>query len=274
MVGRELTQQFPRVEHCAGEIVMEIRNWTVTNPDNPGKLLIDNINMVVKKGEILGIAGLVGAGRTEMAMSLFGALNVKSSGDLIIEEKPVKIKKPSDAIGKGLSYMTEDRKQYGLVLINSVKANMSMASLKKLRKMFMIDENKEIRQTNRYVNELKIKTRSVIQQVKNLSGGNQQKVIIAKWLLTKPRVLIMDEPTRGVDVGAKLEIYNLMNQLVDQGVCIVMISSELPEVLGMSDRIYVMHEGKISAELSYTEATQKNILYYAAGGNKDTGTDV
>jgi D-xylose transport system ATP-binding protein len=267
MVGRELTELFPRRPHTPGEVVFETRNWSVPDPDNLDKMLLDKINMQVRKGEILGIAGLMGAGRTELAMSLFGVLKPTDDSELYIDGLPVRLENPRQAIDMGISYVSEDRKRYGLVLDAAVLPNVSLASLKKISRRGVIDGSREIRQTQDYINFLSIRVQSIYMKAKNLSGGNQQKVILAKWLLTHPKILIVDEPTRGIDVGVKYEIYQIMNELVDQGVCIVMISSELPEILGMSDRIYVLHEGKINGELCWDEATQEKVLYYAAGGS-------
>lgn len=266
MVGRELTERFPKKEHTASDIVLEVKNWTVYDPEIPGKVVIDNVSFCARKGEILGIAGLMGAGRTELAMSLFGYYGRNISGEIILNGKPLNIKTPYDAIKAGISYLSEDRKRYGLNLKMDVKDNISLASLDKISKMSVINNNEEIKQSTRFVSELRIKTPSIEQKVRNLSGGNQQKVVLGKWLMTDPKVLILDEPTRGIDVGAKYEIYNIMNRLVDNGVCVIMISSELPEILGMCDRILVMHEGRISGELSCEEATQEKVLNYATGG--------
>ncbi len=268
MVGRELTQRFPRKEHVPGEVVLEIDNWNVYNPELPDTKLIDDVSFKVRKGEILGIAGLMGAGRTELVMSIFGAYGVNISGEVKLNGKKINIKSPKQAIRAGISYVSEDRKRYGLILGMDIKNNSTLASLENVSQMSLINANEVIKLTNEYVEDLKIKTPSIEQKVGNLSGGNQQKVVLAKWLLTRPKILIMDEPTRGIDVGAKFEIYNIMNQLIEEGVCIVMISSELPEILGMSDRIIVMHEGKIGGELSWEEATQEKVITYATGGVK------
>lgn len=265
MVGRELTQRFPRKQHNPGETVLEVSDWCVPNPDNPERYLIDHVNMKARKGEILGIAGLVGAGRTEFAMSLFGAYTAKGSGTVKIRGREVKINRPSDAIREGVSYLSEDRKRYGLVLINDLKTNMTLAALERISRYGVINKAREIHETNRYKKDLRIKAASITQKASSLSGGNQQKVVLAKWLLTQPLILILDEPTKGIDVGAKFEIYEVMNDLVDQGVCVILISSELPEVMGMSDRIYVMSQGKITGELGIKEATQEKILTLAAG---------
>lgn len=266
MVGRELTQRFPRVPHTPGEVVLEVRNWNVYSPELPDVKVIDNAGFVVRKGEILGIAGLMGAGRTELVMSMFGAYGTNISGEMIMNGKKLSIKTPKQAIKEGISYVSEDRKRYGLVLGMDIKNNVTLSSLDSISTFSLINGNEVIKNTNQYVKDLKIKTPSIEQKAGNLSGGNQQKVVLSKWLMTKPKVLILDEPTRGIDVGAKFEIYNIMNRLVEEGVCIIMISSELPEILGMSDRILVMHEGCLAKEFNWEDATQENILTYATGG--------
>lgn len=266
MVGRELTQRFPRKAHTPGDIVLEVKNWNVYSPDIPDLKIIDNVSFEVRKGEILGLAGLMGAGRTELTMSIFGAYGAKVSGEIYLNGKQIFIKSPKEAIKAGISYVSEDRKRYGLVLGMDIKNNVTLASLDSISNLSIINGNEVIKQTNQYVRDLSIKTPTIEQKANNLSGGNQQKVVLSKWLMTKPEILIMDEPTRGIDVGAKFEIYNIMNRLIDEGVCIVMISSELPEILGMSDRILVMHEGCLTKEFSWKDATQENILTYATGG--------
>ncbi|WP_166239733.1 xylose ABC transporter ATP-binding protein [Paenibacillus turpanensis] len=266
MVGRELTERYPRVEHKPTDTVLEVRNYTVWHKDKPGQQVIRNANFSLRKGEILGIAGLMGAGRTELVMSLFGAYDGKAEGEVKIDGKPVRIRDISEAIEAGFALVTEDRKRLGLVLGMDIKTNTSMATMKKVSKWGVINENEEIKWGQKYVRELRTKTSSLETAVGTLSGGNQQKVVIGKWLMSDPKILILDEPTRGIDVGAKYEIYNLMNQLVEQGVAIIMISSELPEVLGMSDRILVMSEGKFVKEFDWREATQENIMQAATGG--------
>jgi len=274
MVGREMTQLFPRKEHRPSEVVLEVKNWNVYNPELPEKKIIDNISFMAKRGEILGVAGLMGAGRTELMMSLFGAFGVNKSGEIYIDSKLEKINNPREAIKKGLCYLSEDRKKYGLVLMMDIKENITLASLDKISDFRGINDNEEIKFSSHYVDSLKIKTPTIEQKIQNLSGGNQQKVVISKWLMAAPKILILDEPTRGIDVGAKYEIYNIMNELVDQGVSIIMISSELPEVLGMSDRILVIHEGKLTAELDIKEASQEKIMYYATGGKINTSAAI
>lgn len=266
MVGRQLTQRFPRKEHKPGETILEVKNWTVYNPEIPENKMLDNISLSVRKGEILGIAGLMGSGRTEFAMSLIGAYGVNRSGVLYLDGKELNIKNPREAIANGISYLSEDRKGKGLILMMDIKYNTSISSLDSISRFGVLNSNEEIKKTFEYVNAMNIKTPSIEQKVENLSGGNQQKVAIGKWLMTQPRILILDEPTRGIDVGAKYEIYNIMNDLVDQGVSVIMISSELPEILGMSDRIVVMNKGRITGELDWKDASQEKVMYFATGG--------
>ena len=258
MVGRELTQMIPKVAADIGDVALEVKNIS-------RKGALKNVSISVKKGEVLGIAGLVGAGRTELARVIFGA-DPFDSGEILLFGKPVKIKSPQDAIKLGIGLVTEDRKQQGLVLGMAVRENISLANLDALSKFNFIMSAKEKEVSNKFVGELRVKTPTIEQTVQNLSGGNQQKVVLAKWLFTDSKVLIFDEPTRGIDVGAKTEIYQLMNELAKTGAAIIMISSELPEVLGMSDRIMVMHEGRITGELSRAEATQEKIMHLATGG--------
>ena len=268
MVGREMTDRFPHEDHTPGDVVLEIKNWTVYNPEIPGKKRLDNISLQARKGEILGIAGLMGAGRTELALSLLGVYGTDISGEVILEGKPIRHFSPEAAIKNGICYLSEDRKGKGLVLGMNILENTSLANLPALSNRGVINANEERRQAEQQVDKLKIKASSLEQLTGNLSGGNQQKVVVAKWLMAHPKVLILDEPTRGIDVGAKYEIYTIMNRLIDEGVAIIMISSELPEILGMSDRILVMHEGVIKGEFKYGEATQETIMHSAIGGSK------
>lgn len=268
MVGRELKERFPRIEAKPGDIVMRVNNYTVMNPDQPGKKVIDNISFEVRKGEIFGIAGLMGAGRTELVMSLFGSYPGNHQGIVEVDGKAVKIKNTEQAIKAGLALVSEDRKKYGLVLGMDIKSNVTMASLKSISAGGVINHNQEITSGNEYIRSLKIKANSVETITGTLSGGNQQKVVLGKWLMTAPKILILDEPTRGIDVGAKFEIYNIMNELIRQGVSIIMVSSELPELLGMSHRIMVIAEGKRMAEFKAEEATQELIMTAATGGSE------
>jgi putative multiple sugar transport system ATP-binding protein len=264
MVGRAINDVFPkRLDKKIGETVMEVKNWNAHDPIS-GKDILKDVNINVKRGEVVGIAGLIGAGRTEFAYSIFGnPRGYRIKGDLYLEGKQVQFKKPNDAIKAGLAYVTEDRKGEGLILIQDVKNNVSLSNLKKLSTKGVINENEEINIANYYKNALTIKTPSIEQKTINLSGGNQQKVSLGKWLFTEPKVLILDEPTRGIDVGAKFEIYTIMNELVANGMSIIMISSELPEVLGMSDRVYVVSDGVVKGELDIADATQDKIMELA-----------
>lgn len=258
MVGRELKDKIPKKEVPIGEPAL-----TVTGLNRAG--VLHDISFAVRQGEILGLAGLVGAGRSEVARAIFGA-NPIDSGEIRLNGNRVEIRSPRDAINLGIGLVTEDRKTLGLIMGMALRENVSMANLGVLSRLGFINRGKERAAASRYVTDLMIKTPSVEQQVQNLSGGNQQKVVLAKWLFTQSKVLIFDEPTRGIDVGAKTEIYNLMNRLAENGAAIIMISSELPEVLGMSDRILVMHEGRVAGELSREEATQEAIMHLATGG--------
>ena len=262
MVGRELSDRYPlRVHHVSSEVGMEIRNWNVYHPVYQEKKVVNDVSFNVHKGEIVGISGLQGAGRTELAMSIFGkSYGTNISGELYINGKECKLKSSRDAIEAGLAYVTEDRKGNGLVLPDSIAKNTTMARLEKVCSKGIIDTGKENSVAEEYKNKLNTKTPTVQQAVGNLSGGNQQKVLLAKWMFADPDVLILDEPTRGIDVGAKYEIYCIMNDLVAQGKSVVMISSEMPELLGMSDRIYVMNEGNMVAEMPAAEATQEKIM--------------
>lgn len=264
MVGREIKDRFPKVKVTLGE-----EKLTVNGLTQKGKL--HDISLSVRAGEIVGIAGLMGAGRTELAKALFGVTPI-DRGTISINGKPVSIHKPIDAIHAGIGLITEDRKDEGLLLPLSVNDNLALPNLKILSSFGFMNRSKERELSDSMIKKLLIKTPNSEQKVGSLSGGNQQKVVIGKWLATNPQVLILDEPTRGVDIGAKKEIYDLMNELVSQGVAILMISSELPEVLGMSDRILVMHEGKISGEFTQEEANQEKIMLSATGGgNRHAG---
>ncbi|WP_368243813.1 sugar ABC transporter ATP-binding protein [Clostridium tertium] len=261
MVGRKIEDQFPYREAKSGKDILEVMNLNA----NVG---IKDISFNVKEGEILGIAGLMGSGRTEVAKTIFGEYK-KTSGSIKIKGKEVNIKNIQEAIDNGICYLSEDRKKEGCVLSLSVAENMILSNLKKYEsKMMSIDKNKAIKDVDYYIDKIKIKTPNRDQLIKNLSGGNQQKVILAKWLMLSPEVLIIDEPTRGIDVGAKKEIYELLNELKASGKAIIMISSDLPEVLGISDRILVMSEGRISGELKREEASQESIMKLAVGMNK------
>ncbi len=264
MVGREIDNIYPRRDHVrSDEVVLEVKNWSAFDPARERDILEDN-NFVVKKGEIVGFSGLMGSGRTELALSIFGnpeGYHVK--GEMYLHGEAKQFKHPHEAIEAGVAYVSEDRKKNGLILIQDVMHNITLANLQEIANRGVVDENAEIKIANEYKVSLNIKTPSIEQKVLNLSGGNQQKVSLAKWLFVKPDVLILDEPTRGIDVGAKFEIYTIMNRLVEQGMSIIMISSELPEILGMSDRVYVVSAGKITGELPVEEATQEKIMHLA-----------
>lgn len=262
MVGREITDRFPkRPDVKIGDVAMEVKHWTVHHPQYTERKVVDDVSITVRKGEVVGIAGLMGAGRTELAMSIFGkAYGTNISGELYLNGNEVKLKNIKDAIAHKIAYVTEDRKGNGLVLSNSIKVNTSLANLSSLCSKRVIDQDKEYQVAEEYRDKLKTKCPTVEQNVGNLSGGNQQKVLLAKWMFADPDVLILDEPTRGIDVGAKYEIYCIINSLVAEGKSVIMISSELPEVLGMSDRIYVMNEGRMVGELNASEASQESIM--------------
>lgn len=261
MVGRELTDRFPQRTHDIGEVYFEIKDWNVYDQKDDTRHKLKNININTRKGEVVGIAGLMGAGRTELAMSVFGrTYGKKISGTVIKNGQEIKLHTVKDAIKHGIAYTTEDRKSAGLILIDDIKRNISLASLKTISRRLVIDDNEEIKVGEEYREKLRIKSSSILQKTGNLSGGNQQKVVFSKWIFSDPDVLILDEPTRGIDVGAKYEIYTVINELAEKGKTIIMISSELPEILGMCDRVYVMNEGKIVGELSSEDASQENIM--------------
>lgn len=263
IVGRSLADKYPKHKRSIGDIVLEaknVRRGTKVNADY----------LYVRKGEILGVSGLVGAGRTELMRCIFGA-DQPDSMELFLEGKPIKVNSVIQAIKHGIGYATEDRKRDGLALGLDIKYNTNMAHLPQITHYGFIDDKAGLENAEKYVKRMRTKTPSVHQLCGNLSGGNQQKVVLAKWLCNDVKVLIVDEPTRGIDVGAKYEVYELFNQLSDQGVSIIMISSELPEILGMSDRIIVIHQGEINGELDAKTSTQEEILYLAAGYNKLEG---
>ena len=270
MVGRELSNRFPARENVKiGDVCMEVKNWTVHHPLTPAKKVVDDVSFYVRRGEVVGISGLMGAGRTELAMSLFGrSYGTGISGTLRMNGKEVHLKNVRQAIDHKLAYVTEDRKGNGLILSNPIYTNTSLAKMDEVSRFGVIDKLKEVQVAEDYRQKLHTKAPSVYQNVGNLSGGNQQKVLLAKWMLTDPDVLILDEPTRGIYVGAKYVIYCIINDLVAAGKSVIIISSELPEVLGMSDRIYVMNEGKIVGEVDGKEATQEIIMSYIMKSGK------
>jgi putative multiple sugar transport system ATP-binding protein len=264
MVGREIENIYPKRERRkSDEIVFEVRSWNGYSP-SLGRDILRDVNFNVRKGEIVGFAGLMGSGRTELALSVFGNPDgYRVSGEMFVKGMRKRFNHPQDAIRDGIAYVTEDRKGDGLILIQDVKQNITLANLREISRRFVVNSNAEVNIANEYKSSLNIKTPSVEQKVVNLSGGNQQKVSVAKWLFVKPSILILDEPTRGIDVGAKFEIYTIMAKLVEQGMSIIMISSELPEILGMSDRVYVVSSGRVSGELPIEEATQEKIMQLA-----------
>ena len=266
MVGREISNIYPkRKKKKIGEKVLEVQDWSAYDPQL-GRHILSNINFNIRGSEIIAFAGLMGSGRTELALSLFGnPLGYRIDGTMFINGEKVKFNHPEKALKNGLAYVTEDRKGNGLILIQDVKENVTLANLHEISQNGVVDKNKEIIVAQEYKQSLDIKTPSIEQKVLYLSGGNQQKVSVAKWLFVNPNIMILDEPTRGIDVGAKYEMYKIMNRLVEEGMSILMISSELPEILGMSDRIYIISSGKIAGELTTANATQENIMHLATG---------
>lgn len=263
MVGRDLTNRYPERDPKIGETFFEVKNWNVYHPLHSDRKVIDDVNFHIRKGEIVGIAGLMGAGRTELAMSIFGkAYGKKISGQMIKDGVEVEFNDVTTAINQGMAYVSEDRKGNGLILMDDVRQNITLASLDKISKQSILDKNKEIMVAEEYKKKLRIKTPSIYQKAGNLSGGNQQKIVLSKWIFSEPDILILDEPTRGIDVGAKYEIYSIINDLAMAGKGILMISSELPEILGMCDRIYVMSEGNITGEITREEANQEKLMTY------------
>ncbi|WP_413992971.1 multiple monosaccharide ABC transporter ATP-binding protein [Labrys okinawensis] len=261
MVGREMADRYPQREPRIGGPVLEVRNWTVYHHEHSDRQVVKGVNLTVNKGEVVGISGLMGAGRTELAMSIFGqSYGQRISGQVQIHGKPVDVSTIPRALEHGLAYVTEDRKQLGLVLEEDIMKNITLSNLKGVSNRSVIDDIKELRVANEYRRKLNIRSPNVFQKTVNLSGGNQQKVVLSKWLFSDPQLLILDEPTRGIDVGAKYEIYSIINQMVDEGKAVLMISSEMPELLGMCDRIYVMNGGRFVGEFPGAEATQEKIM--------------
>ena len=261
MVGRPLEDRFPPRDPKIGDVVFEVKNWSVYHPLHAERQVIKGINMNVRRGEVVGIAGLMGAGRTEFAMSLFGrSYGRHITGEVSLHGKTVDLSSVGKAVDQGVAYVTEDRKTYGLNLIDHIKHNVTLANLGAVSTVGVIDDLRELVVANKYRKDLSIRSSSVFQTTVNLSGGNQQKVVLSKWLFSGPDVLILDEPTRGIDVGAKYEIYGIIQALAAQGKGVIVISSELPELLGISDRIYTIFEGQITNELPIAEATPETLL--------------
>ncbi|GII52171.1 xylose ABC transporter ATP-binding protein [Planotetraspora thailandica] len=271
MVGRALENRFPPHEPNIGEEALRIENWTVHSPTQRGREVVSNANLTLRKGEIVGLAGLMGAGRTELAMSVFGrSYGTDITGKLYKNGKPIEARTVREAIRNGIAYATEDRKRYGLNLIEDIKRNVSAAALSKLARRGWVNDNEEYRVADEYRASMNIKAPGVSSITGKLSGGNQQKVVLAKWIFTDADVLILDEPTRGIDVGAKYEIYSIINRLADAGKAILVISSELPELLGLCDRIYALSAGRITGEVQRSEATQERIMQYMTKGLDET----
>lgn len=276
MVGREIDQMFPKRANVPEEIIFEVKNYSVYEEYNNDRKIVDNISFNLKRGEILGFAGLIGAGRTELMRSIIGFYPGKREGEVYLNSKKIELSSPKNALEVGIAYLSEDRKRFGIIPTMSVRENITIAFIKEFTDYFHINKEKEILETLKMINQLNIKTSSLETKITTLSGGNQQKTLIGRNLITTPRILIMDEPTRGIDVGAKQEIYVLMNNLTDQGISIIMVSSELPEIIGMSDRIIVMHEGKFMGEIENRDhnTKQEDIMYLATGtlgGKVDEG---
>ncbi|CAM3208649.1 ATP-binding cassette domain-containing protein [Lactococcus laudensis] len=261
MVGRSLDNRYPEYTPTIGDTYFEVKNWDVFHPIHSDRQVIKDANFSIKRGEIIGIAGLMGAGRTELAKSIFGrSYGSRITGQVLKEGKPIKLNTVKQAIANGLAYVTEDRKGDGLVLIESINENISLASLNDIAKYTILDKNQEIKNSESYKRKMNIKSNDIFQVVGSLSGGNQQKVVLAKWMLIHPDVLFLDEPTRGIDVGAKYEIYAIIQEMSKAGKAVCIISSELPELLGMCNRIYTMNEGKITGEVAKENATQENLM--------------
>ena len=260
MVGREVSEIFPTVQHAATDVVFEARGVTVEDPNVPGKRLVDDVSFAVRRGEVLGIAGLVGAGRSELMMGIFGAHRGRKAGEFFVGGKRIDINSPSDAIASSIGFVTEDRKKFGLLIDQTIVINLTLAALKRLSGPLVTHPDAETAAGERSMKDLRIKARSVFSVVGTLSGGNQQKVVLAKWLLTNPKVLFLDEPTRGIDVGAKQEIYQQIMRLAVEGLAIVLVSSELPEVLGLSDRVLVLYEGRLTGEFRRDQATAEAVM--------------
>jgi len=265
MVGREVGDIFPTADHKHGETILSVKDLTAYSADFPDKVLVDDVSFDVRRGEVLGIAGLMGSGRTELLTAAFGAWPGKYRCRIEIDGRPASIGSPADSIASGIGFVTEDRKRYGLVLEQTILDNITLAALKMVSGRILTDRTRETVAAAVPMSALRIKAKSPLTVVGTLSGGNQQKVVLGKWLLTDPKVLFLDEPTRGVDVGAKQEIYAEINRLASQGMAIVLVSSELPEVLGLSDRVIVLHEGRMTGEFARQEATPEKVMAAATG---------
>ncbi len=265
MVGREVNDIFPEAHHRFSDTALAVDGLTVYSTDGRNTKLVDDVSFTVRGGEVLGIAGLMGSGRTEVLSAVFGAWQGNISRSVKVNGLPVEINSPADAIRLGISFVTEDRKRYGLILDQTIRDNITLAGLKSLSGSFLTNQAREMRAARRQMDSLRIKARSPMTIAGTLSGGNQQKVVLGKWLLTEPKILFLDEPTRGIDVGAKQEIYTEINKLAKEGLAIVLVSSELPEILGMSDRILVLHDGKETGEFDRSEASPEKVMAAATG---------
>ncbi|WP_050642266.1 MULTISPECIES: sugar ABC transporter ATP-binding protein [Clostridia] len=263
MIGRELKNMYPDIETEKGDIILEILDYSVPHSEYDGKNIVNHVSMEFRRGEIVGISGLLGAGRTELMMAVTGGYRIPGKGKIKLNGREILFKCPKEAIRSGIGFVTEDRKGNGLIVDKSLCFNLTLAALDKVRTRRMLNPKKESSLTEKFIKDLGIKSAGMHNPVKSLSGGNQQKVVLAKWLATDPKILILDEPTRGVDVGAKYEIYTIMKELAKAGVAIIMISSDLPEVIGMSDRVYIMSEGNLTGELNKEMLTEENIMKYA-----------
>ncbi|NNE99819.1 MAG: xylose ABC transporter ATP-binding protein [Pyrinomonadaceae bacterium] len=273
MVGRDVGDIFPEVTHEFGDVALEVKNLNVFDPDHPDQKVVDDLSFSVRKGEVLGIAGLMGAGRSEFLTAIFGAWKGRTEKTVFVEGKETSIESPRDAISNGIGFVTEDRKRYGLILDQTIMDNSTLAGLSQISGGFLTNRSKEIAATKDAMEKLNVKANSPLTVTGTLSGGNQQKVVLGKWLLTAPKVLFLDEPTRGIDVGAKQEIYAEINELAEEGLAIVMVSSELPEVLGLSDRILVIYEGKLYGEFTKQTASPENVMAAATGHLADQNTN-
>jgi D-xylose transport system ATP-binding protein len=265
MVGRQVSQVFPANTGNPGDVLFEARHITAQNPSMPGRFVVHDVSFTARRGEVVGIAGLMGSGRTELLLSLFGCFPGKVSGEIMIAGDRVHIKSPRDAIAAGIGFVTEDRKRSGLILDQTILANITLASLARVSGRFVTNESRELAASRALFDDLRIKASSLFAITGTLSGGNQQKVVLAKWLMNQARVLFLDEPTRGVDVGAKQEIYAMIQRLARSGMAVVMVSSELPEVLGLSDTILVLHEGKITGRFTRDNVTSEAVMSCATG---------
>jgi putative multiple sugar transport system ATP-binding protein len=269
MVGRDMVDRFPpRTAHPIGEVTFAIEDWTVFHPLDQERKVVDGVSINVRRGEVVGLAGLMGAGRTELAMSVFGRSYGKKGGGAVFKNgSEIRTRTVSEAIDHGIAYATEDRKHYGLNLMDDITRSVTLASLPKVSKATVINEHEETVVAERFRKDMHIKAPSVRATTGNLSGGNQQKVVLSKWIFADPDVLILDEPTRGIDVGAKYEIYTIINSLASQGKSVIVISSELPELIGLCDRIYTLNEGRLTGEVAREDAAQETLMHYMMKGS-------